>query len=250
MFWGYPMRIWSSVNGQGTFMAQIVEQIKSGKLSGSYHRVTVLDAVEQGIVERIQMRKERLDHVPAPDAGRRQAWLDEAHALLEAGAGRPLPRLHDAWRQAQEPIAVNVALIRALRPLYRTAILSNADASLPGRLRALRLDDLCEAVVCSADVGMAKPDPAIYRLAVDDLAALRGGLPAANAARIEALVAGGAGDEAGTAATLLNAGAAIYVAGLAASYAEGIGRARHVLGSGAARTVLEKWRKASVSTSG
>ena len=67
--------------------------------------------------------------------------------------------------------------------------------------------------------------------------------------RIEALVRGEAGDEAGTAATLLNAGAAIYVAGLAASYAEGIGRARHVLGSGAARAVLEKWRKASVSTS-
>jgi anthranilate phosphoribosyltransferase len=93
-------------------------------------------------------------------------------------------------------------------------------------------------------------DPAIYRLAVDDLAALRGGLPATNAARIEALVAGGGGDEAGTAATLLNAGAAIYVAGLAASYAEGLGRARHVLGSGAARAVLEQWRTASVSTSG
>ena len=27
--------------------------------------------------------------------GDRQAWLDEAHALLEAGAGRPLPRLED-----------------------------------------------------------------------------------------------------------------------------------------------------------
>jgi len=93
-------------------------------------------------------------------------------------------------------------------------------------------------------------DPAIYRLAVDDVTALRGGSPAENAARVEALVAGGGGDGAGTAATLLNAGAAIYVAGLAASYAEGLGRARHVLGSGAARAVLEQWRTASVSTSG
>jgi putative hydrolase of the HAD superfamily len=97
--------------------------------------------------------------------GDRQAWLDEAHALLEARAGRALPRLHDAWRAAQGPIAVNVALIGSLRPAYRTAILSNADASLPGRLRALGLHDLCETVVCSADVGIAKPDPAIYRLA-------------------------------------------------------------------------------------
>jgi phage FluMu gp28-like protein len=37
----------------------------------------VLDAVEQGIVERIDMRTKRLDHVPKPDAKRRQEWLDE-----------------------------------------------------------------------------------------------------------------------------------------------------------------------------
>jgi putative hydrolase of the HAD superfamily len=104
--------------------------------------------------------------------GDRQAWLDEAHALLEARAGRALPRLHEAWRAAQGSIAVNVALIGTLRRSYRTAILSNADASLPARLRALRLDALCEAVVCSAEVGLAKPDPAIYRLA-----AARLGLP-------------------------------------------------------------------------
>jgi len=49
---------------------------------------------------------------------------------------------------------------------------------------------------------------------------------------------------------LLNAGAAIYVAGLAASYAEGIGRAREVIGSGAARAALDRLRRASLSTSG
>ena len=93
-------------------------------------------------------------------------------------------------------------------------------------------------------------DPAIYRLAVDDVAALRGGEPSHNAARVERLLANGGGDAAGCAAVLLNAGAAVYVAGLAASYAEGIGRARHGLISGAARLVLQKWRKASlVSTS-
>jgi anthranilate phosphoribosyltransferase len=93
-------------------------------------------------------------------------------------------------------------------------------------------------------------DPAIYRLAIADAAALRGGSAADNAARIERLAYGGAGDPAGVAATLLNAGAAIYVAGLAGSYAEGIGRARHIIGSGAAGSVLERWRKASVSISG
>jgi putative hydrolase of the HAD superfamily len=102
--------------------------------------------------------------------GDRQAWLDEAHGLLETRAGRSLPRLHDAWRAAQGPIAANVALARALRPSYRTAILSNADASLRGRLRdGLGIHDLFDTVVCSAEVGLAKPDPAIYRLTAEQL---------------------------------------------------------------------------------
>jgi putative hydrolase of the HAD superfamily len=98
--------------------------------------------------------------------GDRTAWLAEAHALLEARAGRSLPRLHDAWRATQAAIAPNVALARALRPPYRLGILSNADASLPGRLREPpAIHDLFDAVVCSAEVGVAKPDAAIYRLA-------------------------------------------------------------------------------------
>ena len=105
--------------------------------------------------------------------GDRQAWLEEAHRLLEARGGRALPRLHDAWRTAQRPILENVALVRALRPPYRTAILSNADASLRERLReGLGIHDLFDAVVCSAEVGIAKPEPAIYRLAAE-----RVGLP-------------------------------------------------------------------------
>ncbi len=98
--------------------------------------------------------------------GERQAWLQEAHRLLEARAGRALPPLHETWRAAQHVIPENVALVRALRPPYRTAILSNADASLPQRLReGLGIRDLFDAVVCSAEVGIAKPEPAIYRLA-------------------------------------------------------------------------------------
>jgi len=102
--------------------------------------------------------------------GDRAAWLAEAHRLLEARAGRPLPRLHDAWRGAHQPVADNVALARALRPAYRTAILSNADRSLRERLRATGLHDLFDAIVSSAEEGMAKPEPAIYRLAAERLA--------------------------------------------------------------------------------
>ena len=101
--------------------------------------------------------------------GDRTAWLAEAHRLLETRAGRPLPPLHDTWRAAQRLNTANVDLARALRPTYRTAILSNADASLRGRLRALGIHDLFDTVVSSAEEGIAKPEPGIYRLAAERL---------------------------------------------------------------------------------
>ncbi len=43
-------------------------------------------------------------------------------------------------------------------------------ARMPARLRErLGIHELFDAVVCSAEVGMAKPDPAIYRLAAERL---------------------------------------------------------------------------------
>ena len=99
--------------------------------------------------------------------GDRTAWLDESHRSLEAAAGRELPRLHQHWRDRQHLIASNIDLIRRLRMAYKTAVLSNADGSLVRTLRDSHgVYDLFDDVVCSADVGMAKPDPRIYALAV------------------------------------------------------------------------------------
>ena len=88
-------------------------------------------------------------------------------------------------------------------------------------------------------------DPADHGLAVDDVTGLSGAEPPANAARIERLLGDGREDLAGLAALLLNAGAAIYVAGLAASYAEGVARAREVVHAGKGRDALERLRRAT-----
>jgi anthranilate phosphoribosyltransferase len=94
-------------------------------------------------------------------------------------------------------------------------------------------------------------DPERFRLAIKDVSDLQGGEPAANAERFERILGNGSAagepDHAGLAAVLLNAGAAIYVAGIAASLAEGIGRAREVVASGAARAALDRLRKATAS---
>src|SRR5881394_1190950 len=92
-------------------------------------------------------------------------------------------------------------------------------------------------------------DPERFRLGIRDVAELQGGEPAANAERLERILGNGSADPSGLAAVLLNAGAAIYVAGIAGSLAEGIGRAREVVASGAARGALDRLRKATASIS-
>lgn len=84
MFWGYKLRVWSTHNGPNSYFAQLLNDARAinpetgrPRLKASVHTVTVVDAVEQGIVERIDMRKRKLAEPPPPDARRRQEWLDE-----------------------------------------------------------------------------------------------------------------------------------------------------------------------------
>ena len=96
-------------------------------------------------------------------------WVEDAHGELERRAGRSLPRLHEEWRASQTAIAANVGLVRRLRTRYKLSVLSNADVSLRGRLEREGIGEIFDDVVISAEVGMAKPDPAIFRLALDRL---------------------------------------------------------------------------------
>lgn len=86
-------------------------------------------------------------------------------------------------------------------------------------------------------------DPAEYRLQHDDLRALEGGEPRANAERLERLLRpASAGDDAGRAAVLLNAAAAIYVSGGVPGFGEAVERAQEALESGKGSAVLQALR--------
>jgi putative hydrolase of the HAD superfamily len=102
--------------------------------------------------------------------GDRDAWLRESHQALEALAGRALPALHQLWRAEQRWIESNLELITRLRPPYRTAILSNADRTLRERVTSRDgLFEMFDAFICSADIGVAKPDAKIYMFAAQQL---------------------------------------------------------------------------------
>ncbi|GLC27347.1 anthranilate phosphoribosyltransferase [Roseisolibacter agri] len=91
-------------------------------------------------------------------------------------------------------------------------------------------------------VGEWTIDPAAYGFRDVDARDLAGGSPEENAAVIEAVLAGG-GPRGARAAVVLNAAAALYVAGLASDYADGVARATAALDGGAGRATLAALRR-------
>jgi putative hydrolase of the HAD superfamily len=84
----------------------------------------------------------------------------DVDGMLEAWWQQPTPSLH-------EPV---IELIRGLRGRYKLGLLSNATVSLDDRLVEYGLhEDLFDDIVNSARVGLAKPDPEIYKLAAKRL---------------------------------------------------------------------------------
>ena len=63
------------------------------------------------------------------------------------------------------------ALERVAAAGVRLGVVANWDITLPETLRRLGVDRLFTTIVTSAEAGAAKPDPAIFRLALDRLAA-------------------------------------------------------------------------------
>ena len=72
----------------------------------------------------------------------------------------------EAWREIPGVRSLLLKL-RSLR--WRTAIVSNFDRRLLGLLQGLELAELFDAVVLCSDVGVAKPDPAIFERALERL---------------------------------------------------------------------------------
>jgi len=104
--------------------------------------------------------------------GSEGAWVAAIRRTLDELAGRPVAeavsrRWVECWRGLDEGI---MALVDALRPRYRVGMISNATLTLEDELRDHhRIHDRFEVIVNSARVGVAKPDPRIYRHAAKAL---------------------------------------------------------------------------------
>jgi len=103
---------------------------------------------------------------------------DAYRAAVVAHLARILPAAHadaalDAWealRRQDAPVEPALdAVLDRLRGRVRLGLLSNVGRGARERLDALGVSARFDDVVCSGDVGLAKPDPAIFRLAAHRL---------------------------------------------------------------------------------
>ncbi len=95
-----------------------------------------------------------------------------AHLVEVAGpdsANEAVDRLLDHYARNIVMRPVMQPLLAGLRGRVRLALLSNASRGSTAKFVARGLDRVFDLILCSGDVGVAKPDPAAYRLAAGRL---------------------------------------------------------------------------------
>lgn len=99
----------------------------------------------------------------------------EVHArigsILGVDAEQVDALMTDVWAQYLGRLNVPMRdFVQRLRPRYRTAIISNSFVGARQREQAAYgLADLVDVLIYSHEVGLAKPDPRVYRLACERL---------------------------------------------------------------------------------
>jgi len=89
--------------------------------------------------------------------------LDEAAAVILREH-----RLSNAWRRVGAGVRASLTRLRAAG--LKLAVVSNSEGTIEQMLIEIELRDVFDAVVDSAVVGITKPDPRIFRIALDRLA--------------------------------------------------------------------------------
>ena len=140
-----------------------------GRVISAQKPVSLFKGYEQelglapGVLNRVMFGSDAWHEVMV---GRKE--LDEYWREIGPELGLRTPQEIQAFRQryfADEAIDEGVLeVIRGLYGQYKLAVLSNAPPRLTTWLADWQILHLFDVVVCSGDVGMVKPDPAIYEL--------------------------------------------------------------------------------------
>ncbi len=96
---------------------------------------------------------------------------EEAHwqAVTEAlGVSRPeADKIIEEFFSGDRPDTVLLDYLRSLRPGRKVGLISNAWSGLRALMVREKMDNAFDEMIISAEVGFVKPDPRIYRLALE-----------------------------------------------------------------------------------
>ncbi len=138
---------------------------------------TEYQAPREALAERLNLTYEDLVKIVFNSESSRQASLgakgvDDHWITVARKVGRPAAEA----RQIRDEFFAGDILdrdlldfIRSLRPRYKTGLITNAWLDAREFLRQSRLEELFDVLVISAEVGVVKPEPQIYRIALEQL---------------------------------------------------------------------------------
>ena len=147
---GDGREIWTEVDAAAS--------LPSGSLWAAWHDIPEYRLSREGAIDGVEFRA-AIHRALIPVAGNTQQ-AEAALAALEARLAS-LPPIDTEMR-------VLIERLRAGKQV-KLGLLSNANRGFTERLRARGVAALFDDVVVSADVGLAKPDVAIFRLAAERL---------------------------------------------------------------------------------
>jgi epoxide hydrolase-like predicted phosphatase len=88
------------------------------------------------------------------------------------GMSRPdADKIHAEFFSGDRADAVLLDFLRSLRPERKVGLISNAWSGLRAFIAGQKFDDVFDKMTISAEVGIMKPDPRIYHLALESLGA-------------------------------------------------------------------------------
>jgi epoxide hydrolase-like predicted phosphatase len=138
---------------------------------------TEFQSPRERLAERVGMTYEELVTIVFESKSSREASIgriseDEHWKNVARALHRPLKERENLHKEFFDGDIIDrelIAFIRSLRPRYKTGLISNAWDGLRPYIGREKFADAFDALTISAEVGVMKPDPAIFQHALDQL---------------------------------------------------------------------------------
>ena len=143
LMWGDKVRIISTHDGDGNPFNELITEVRAGKRKGSVHRITLADAVADGLYRRVCLRKKR-PWTPAGEA----AWVEDVRNFYGDDAEEELDVVPSKGGGAYIPLALVETRMVAVDEAHSVPVIrsrwTDEFGLLPEPVRNLEIAAWCE----------------------------------------------------------------------------------------------------------